>query len=270
MGLTTGPLSREEMQEILNKVGDLAGWDFSSVHDALDPLPWDYMALVPRFLSQTDRVLDIGTGGGERLLQFAPHVADGLGVDASPEMIAQARRNKAGSGVENVDFRVTDAYALDVADEAFDVVLNRHCTIVVDEILRVLRPGGLFITQQVACRNTQNLFAAFGWTPESFGPDWWQPIDDVADEFRRAGCHVVAKGEYDVRYWFLDVPSLLFWLKSVPLPEPFDLDKHWEGVNRILLTHTTPRGIETNEHRELLIVRKPTGEAFAGLPEERT
>lgn len=168
MGPTTGPLSREAMQEILDGVGELAGWDFSSVRDVLDPLPWDYMTLVPRFLSQTDRVLDIGTGGGERLLRFAPHFAYGVGVDVSPEMIDQARRNKAASDVDNVEFRLTDAFAL-------------------------------------------------------------------------------------------DVPSLLFWLKSVPLPEPFDLEKHWQGVNRILRTCTTSRGIESNEHRELLIVRKPAG-----------
>jgi len=52
------------------------------------------------------------------------------------------------------------------------------------------------------------------------------------------------------------VPSLLFWLKAVPLPEPFDLEKHWQSVRRILKEHRTERGIETNEHRELLIVEK--------------
>lgn len=77
----------------------------------------------------------------------------------------------------------------------------------------------------------------------------------VGDCFR--GGYVAACAEYDVRYWFLDVPSLRFWLKAVPLPEPFDLDRHWYGVNRILDRYTTDQGIETNEHRELLIVRKP-------------
>ena len=59
-----------------------------------------------------------------------------------------------------------------------------------------------------------------------------------------------------MRYWFRDLESLVFWLKAVPLPEPFDLEKHWEGINYILRNYKTPRGIETNEHRELLIVQK--------------
>jgi hypothetical protein len=49
---------------------------------------------------------------------------------------------------------------------------------------------------------------------------------------------------------------LVFWLKSVPLPEPFDIEEHCAGVNRIVNEYQTPRGIETNEHRELLVVQK--------------
>ncbi|MCJ7550058.1 MAG: class I SAM-dependent methyltransferase, partial [Anaerolineae bacterium] len=214
-------------------------------------------ALVPKYLRETDVVLDIGTGGGERFLELSPRFACGLGVDVSPEMIAQARRNQAARSVRHVAFEVMDTFHLAVGDASFDVVLNRHCNVAVDEVVRVLRSGGLFITQQVASRNTENLLEAFGWTPASFGEDWWQPVAELATAFEGAGCRADACAEYDVRYWFLDVPSLLFWLKAVPLPEPFDLDRHWHGVNRILDRYTTDRGIETNEHRELLIVRKP-------------
>ena len=66
----------------------------------------------------------------------------------------------------------------------------------------------------------------------------------------------MCKAEYDVQYWFRDVESLVFWLKAAPLPEPFDTEKHWQGVNRIIEQYSTPLGIETNEHRELLIVQK--------------
>jgi hypothetical protein len=67
---------------------------------------------------------------------------------------------------------------------------------------------------------------------------------------------MIARAEYDVRYWFRDVESLLFWLKAVPLPEDFDIEQHWRQVERITAEYRTPKGIETNEHRELLIVQK--------------
>jgi hypothetical protein len=67
---------------------------------------------------------------------------------------------------------------------------------------------------------------------------------------------LTARGEFDVRYAFLDLESLVFHLKSVPLPEEFDIDKHGRQVARFIQENRTARGIETNEHRALLIVQK--------------
>ena len=40
------------------------------------------------------------------------------------------------------------------------------------------------------------------------------------------------------------------------IPEPFDVEKCWEGVNHILQKYGTRQGIEVNDHRELLVVEK--------------
>jgi hypothetical protein len=37
---------------------------------------------------------------------------------------------------------------------------------------------------------------------------------------------------------------------------PFDPERDWRHVREIITRYSTPRGIETNEHRELLVVRK--------------
>jgi hypothetical protein len=66
----------------------------------------------------------------------------------------------------------------------------------------------------------------------------------------------VASGEYDVRYFYRDVESLVFHLKAAPWPESFDPARHWRPLDRFVEAHRTPRGIETNEHRTLLVVRK--------------
>ena len=48
------------------------GWDFSPVSERLweEPLPWSYRLKVKDFLKPDTRLLDMGTGGGERLLSF--------------------------------------------------------------------------------------------------------------------------------------------------------------------------------------------------------
>lgn len=246
----------EQLDQISKSVGKLAGWDFSRMKTRRAPTPWEYAHVVRQFVSGTDRVLDIGTGGGERFLTFAPYFEKGIGIDHSTKMIEQAMRNKEIQNVANVDFKLMDANHLEFADAEMGMVLNRHCSVNVNEIVRVLRPRGHSVIQQVGDRNALNFLKAFGWTLESFGDEWGQRMEELVLASEQSGCRVVAEAEYDVRYWFCDVESLVFWLKSVPLPEPFDVDKHWEGVNRILNDYETDQGIETTEHRELLIVEK--------------
>jgi SAM-dependent methyltransferase len=248
-------LTAEELEQLLKTVGERDGWDFSRVRDQRDPVPWDYRTVVRQYLRPTDHVLDVGTGGGENFLVLAPHFGTGVGVDADPAMIA-AQRNQQKQHVDHVHFTVMAAEQLQVADESFDVVLNRHSVVQVSEVVRVLKPGGYFIHQNVGQRNTANFFAAFGWSQQHFGDDLWPTVAQLAHDFGAADCQIRAVAEYDVPYRFLDVPSFIFWCTAIPWPEPFDPDKHWPAINAILDRYTTARGIETNEHRELLIVQK--------------
>ncbi len=254
----------EQLRRVAAAVGELHGWDFSRVRAARDPVPWNYAEVVRRFLQPESRVLDIGTGGGEKFLLLAGHADLAVGSDPDRAMIRTARENRPPELEGKVLFAVGRAQELPFVGGSFDVVLNRHAPVFVDEIVRVLRPGGLFITQQVGGRNTQSIFTAFGWdSNDEVWREYWRreglPPQDVAGlswRFREAGCAVVARGVYDVGYSFLDLESLVFWLKSAPLPEEFDPGRHSHGVNRLLGGSRAPRGIATNEHRELLIVRK--------------
>ncbi|MBN1813739.1 MAG: class I SAM-dependent methyltransferase [Anaerolineae bacterium] len=250
-------MTYEELKRIADSVGEREGWDFSRVQDAREPVPWDYLDVVRRYLRATDRVLDVGTGGGEKLLSLVGCFDSALGVDVSTEMIETAKKNKAVAQVEAVSFEVMPAEALRFADDTFDVVLNRHCTVDVRETFRVLRPGGYFITQQVGARNTHNICMLFGCgVGGEYEPELFQELPVLAGAFRQLGCRVACAAEYDVRYWFLDVESLLFWFQAIPMPQDFDVEAHWRQVDHVITEFSTPRGIETNEHRELLIVQK--------------
>lgn len=257
-------MTREELVRLAAEVSPRHGWDFSAMREARDPVPWDYVDIVRAYLWPEAAVLDVGTGGGERFLSLADAFGRGLGTDASAAMIADARENlgrlaEAGDDrAGRVSFEVMPAQALALPAAGFDVVLNRHAPLSVGEIARVLRPGGLFITQQVGARNSHNICAVFGCTVG--GPYLAAPgLDHVAlaSAFRAHGFQVVCAAEYDVRWWIRDAASLLFWMQALPLPENFDIERHWRQVQYILARYTTDQGILTNEHRELLIVRKP-------------
>ena len=65
------------------------GWDFSRMQDDIDPVPWLYENVVRPYLSPLQRVLDIGTGGGERFLSLADYFGSGIGIDGKMSPLDQ-------------------------------------------------------------------------------------------------------------------------------------------------------------------------------------
>jgi SAM-dependent methyltransferase len=105
---------------------------------------------------EDERVLDVGTGTGALALALAPLVREVVGVDAVPEMLAQART--AAAGVDNVTFVDGDALALPFAPGEFDVTASARTLhhlarpeLAIAELARVTRPGGrLLVVDQLA------------------------------------------------------------------------------------------------------------------------
>jgi ubiquinone/menaquinone biosynthesis C-methylase UbiE/enamine deaminase RidA (YjgF/YER057c/UK114 family) len=96
------------------------------------------------------RALDIATGAGHTALAFAPHVAEIIATDVTPEMLAQAARLAAQRGLANVSTEIADAEHLPFSAGEFDLVTCRiaphHFSDVpgfVAECARVLTPGGI-------------------------------------------------------------------------------------------------------------------------------
>jgi SAM-dependent methyltransferase len=99
-----------------------------------------------------DVVLDLGCGAGIDILLAAKQVGPRghvIGVDMTDEMIEQARKNIAASGLQNVEVRKGLIEDLPVESASVDWVIS-NCVInlspekdkVFAEIARVLKPGG--------------------------------------------------------------------------------------------------------------------------------
>ena len=94
-------------------------------------------------------VLEIATGPGLLAKHVAPATKKMIATDYSDGMIAEAKK---GDCPSNLTFEVADAMNLPYADGSFDAVLIANALHIVpdpgkvlNEIKRVLRPGGLLI-----------------------------------------------------------------------------------------------------------------------------
>jgi ubiquinone/menaquinone biosynthesis C-methylase UbiE len=113
-------------------------------------------ASLPRLVEMTKpnrrwRMLDVATGAGHTALAFAPHVAEVIAADITPEMLEVTRRLAAERGLTNVKIDEAPAEDLPYGDGSFDLVTCRiaphHFADVprfVAEVARVLKPGGVF------------------------------------------------------------------------------------------------------------------------------
>jgi SAM-dependent methyltransferase len=125
------------------------------------------------------RVLDLGSGTGRHLVQFARLGFSAFGLDDSPEGTRLARQWLASERLA-ADVRVGSMHdPLPYADAFFDAVIAvqviHHARLsairrLVGEIARVLRPGGLVFVTVPALRNQASSF-------EEIEPGTFLPLD---------------------------------------------------------------------------------------------
>lgn len=87
--------------------------------------PEFYRAILDRGVGLAgQQVLDIGTGTGVLPRHLYKHGAHWLGVDPSPQQIAEARRLSTGM---NIDYRVCAAEAVDAPNGSFNAITACQC-----------------------------------------------------------------------------------------------------------------------------------------------
>ncbi|UWE03318.1 class I SAM-dependent methyltransferase [Laceyella sacchari] len=122
-------------------------WTAGTASPELIKLVWD------QTIKPHSKVIEVGCGIGTEAVFLAVRDMEVTAVDISESAIETARKLADVYGV-NVDFHVADALNLPVGDGEFDVFCDQGCFHhltdeergqYVKEVLRVLKPGGLFV-----------------------------------------------------------------------------------------------------------------------------
>ena len=138
------------MQDIQRQFGRQAGeYSSSSSHSAGESLD-AVRQLVEG--GPYDRGLDIATGAGFTAFAIEPHCRQTVALDATPEMLREARQIASERGLTSVSFALGNAEALPFADASFNLVTCRssahHFANVgrfVGEAARLLSAGGVLV-----------------------------------------------------------------------------------------------------------------------------
>jgi malonyl-CoA O-methyltransferase len=156
------PIFRPVIRRQFNQIAPV--WDAMRLEDTFAP----YEGALERIPGPVARALDVGTGTGQGARLVAKRFPDAevIGVDVAPAMLDEARRL-----APELTFVEGDAARLPFYDESFDLVANANMIPFLDEVARVLKPGG------------QTLYA-FSAGPET--PIWVEP-EMLRRELERRG-----------------------------------------------------------------------------------
>ena len=239
------------------EIAHIHGWDFSHIGGRYmeeDDLPWDYRKEILRYLKPEMRILDIDTGGGEFLLSLNHPYPNTAATENYPPNVDLCQEMLLPLGI---DFRIADGKGvLPYADASFDMVINCHGDFKPSEIFRVLKPGGLFITQQVGAENDRELVELLcGQTDLPF-PDQYLKI--AIDRFSQTGFEILEGRECFRPIRFYDVGALVWFARIIEWEFPdFSVDNCLDRLLQAQQLLDKNGLIEGRIHRFLLTAVKP-------------
>lgn len=229
-----------------------SGWSFDDLD--VTPLapgpPWDYTAIAREHARRARDICDHGTGGGEVLSRIIESMDARVVATEEWHVNAPVARDRLRPlGVHVVR---ADSLRPPFADASFDLVLSRHEAIDPAEIARELRPGGWFITQQVAQRNWHELDAFIG--PRK---DFGDHLSAYSGGLRDAGFAVEAR-EHEWPLAYRSLGEVAFMLLLTPEEFPaFDPEKDIDALLALEAAHGSAAGIVLTAHRYLIEACKP-------------
>ncbi|NPD90303.1 MAG: class I SAM-dependent methyltransferase [Asgard group archaeon] len=109
-----------------------------------------------KYLDRNHKILDFGCGYGLITAKIAEYVKEVHGIDISSEMIDVAQRKAVEHNIENVSYTKATIFDDFLKEESYDVILAYNILHlledkkkVIESINKLLKPGGLFISETV-------------------------------------------------------------------------------------------------------------------------
>lgn len=252
-------MDQEKLRKIWKQEEDIAyihGWDFSHIEDRYEEgndLPWDYRQIIKEQLHSEMRLLDHDTGGGEFLLSLNHPYERTAATEGYPPNVALCQDTLLPLGI---DFReCADPGHLPYPDERFDIIINRHGDMNPGEYYRLLKKGGIFITQQVGEDNDRDLVKMV--LPHVPKPFPGHNLHQQTKAFEDTGFRILREAEAFRPITFYDVGAFVWFARIIQWEFPgFSVDGCFEELLKLQEIIETDGKIEGTTHRFLLVAQK--------------
>ena len=238
------------------QIAHIHGWDFSHIHGRYteeDDLPWDYGKIVRDRLTDEMELLDYDTGGGEFLLSLGHPHARTSATEGYPPNVELCRKTLVPLGIR---FReCADAAHVPFEDGSFDMFINRHGDLDAPEANRLLKKGGLFITEQVGADNDCDLTEMV--LPGTEKPFPQQYLEIQKKVFEEAGFTLLQAEEAYRPIEFYDIGAFVWFARIIEWEFPgFSVERCFPQLLDMQRKLEEEGKIRGTIHRFLIVAEK--------------
>lgn len=233
------------------------GWDFSYIdmRKSNEHLPWDYGKIIRQYLKPNSILLDMGTGGGEYLLTLNHPYQNTFATEAYFPNFELCKRKLSPLGIE-VRQVFNDNY-IPFEDDMFDIIINRHEAFDINEVYRLLKPNGLFITQQVGEFNNNEL-SRFLISDFKKDISSEHTLKNNVLLIQNKGFAILKEDEFFPTQKFFDIGALIYFAKIIKWEFPnFSVERCFEQLCKLQSIIEEKGYVESKEHRFIIVAQKP-------------
>lgn len=222
-------------QNELEYYSKIANWDFSEIKYTEEKITdWDYWEEIRKNTNEKSLCLDIGTGGGEKVLKKYPNVGMIIATDFSKEMVYTAKENAKAYPEKSVKFCVMDNSNMKFPNDLFDLVSARHTVINAKQIHECLTNGGSLVIEGVDKKDCWELKELFG-KGQSY-KDKKSISEKDYEDLVNAGFSKIEKVEVLVNEYYQTEADLMALLLKVPILDDFSeiedsFEKHLNSID---------------------------------------
>lgn len=229
----------------LDYYSKLANWDFSQINYEEEVLTdWNYFEQIRANINERSLCLDIGTGGGEKVLKSYPNVGMLIATDFSKEMIYTAKENAKKYPEKNIKFGVMNNLNMQFPRELFDLVSARHTVINAEQIYDCLTKGGVLVIQGVDQKDCWELKKLYG-RGQAF-KDKKAISEKDYEDLVKAGFSKIDKVGVRINEYYKTENDLMALLLKVPILDDFSeiensFEEHLKSINSNLFNEYVKR-----------------------------
>ncbi len=252
-------MNKTELRKIWKteeKAAHIHGWDFSYIHGRYEEemdLPWDYKKIIEQYMNNDMAILDYDTGGGEFLLSLNHPYDKTAATEGYQPNVELCKQTLLPLGI---DFKACDdPTKIPFQDESFDLIINRHGDFNANEIYRLLKKDGIFITEQVGGDNDRDLVEMV--LPNTEKPFPHLNLKEQKIVFESARFQIIEEAETYRPIKFYDVGAFVWFAHIIEWEFPkFSVDKCFEPLLEMQKKIDTEGCIEGTIHRYLIVAQK--------------